>query len=495
VGTILEILIIRQNIGSEFMPKKLTTSEWINKAKAVHGERFDYSKVTYVNAKTKVIIRCLIPDHGEWLCNPSNHITHGRGCPRCGGSNKKTTNEFIEDARALHGDVYTYENCSYVNSHTNVSIKCSHHGAFEQSPTAHLSGQGCPTCGQEIITNKARMPTTDVLGLLNKQSSLGGDVIFDEGAYWSMNDKMVITCSIHGKQIPRIVTSMLTSKHPCLKCSEPLRNNGITELQFQAKLDNKFNSKYEIELFDYIGKETRVNLNCSINGHGGFSIQASYLHKSLGCPKCRVEQGRLNRTHGIQKFIEDNQSHRKNEWMKQVLETHGSKYDYSKVVYTKQRGSVTIGCPSHGWFEQVAYTHILAGCRQCADEDLKGLYSEKYFRDNPEEKHKAGKLYYIHFESDSDSFYKVGITQTSIAARFAMVPKGKVVIDILGLSNVSIYEAWVAEAKIQKHHGSKYRHVPNIEGFSNREMRIGPTECFSQPLSDEWIALYFPNNY
>ena len=475
------------------MPNKLTTAEWTTKAKATHGNRYDYSKVTYVNAKTKIIICCLVPGHGEWLASPDGHL-RGRGCPLCGGSNKKTTGQFIEDARVIHGDTYEYENCSYVNSHTNVSINCIHHGAFPQSPTAHLSGQGCPKCGQEIINSKKRMSTTDILDLFNKPNNLGGFVTFDEGTYRSMNERMAIQCSIHGKQIPRLVNAMVISIHPCLKCSDPLRYDGLTESQFSAKLDDKFNGQYEIELFDYIGNETRVNLNCSIDGHGGFSIQASALHKSRGCPKCRAEQAQLNRNQGLQKSIKDSQTYRKNEWLKQVLKTHGNKYDYSKIVYTKQLGSVTIGCPSHGWFEQVASSHITAGCRQCADEDLKGLYSEKYFRDNPEEKDKLGKLYYIHFESDSESFYKVGITQTSIAARFAMVPKEKVAIEIIGLSSISIYEAWLAEDRIQKIHGAKYRHLPKIEGFSNREMRIGPTECFSQPLSEELMTLFFQNN-
>jgi hypothetical protein len=473
------------------MPNKLTTAEWTNKANATHGKRYDYSEVDYVRAKEKVIIRCLVPGHGKWLASPSGHLS-GKGCPLCGGSTKKTTGQFVEDARIIHGDKYNYENCSYINSHTNVSIKCSYHGAFEQSPTAHISGRGCPTCGQEIITNKQRMSTKGVLELLNKPNSLGGNVTFNEGTYRSMNERMAIKCSIHGKQLPRIVNSMLTSKHPCLKCSEPLRSRfeGITESKFRAKLDDKFNGQYGIELFNYIGGETRVNLYCAIDVHGGFSIQASHLHKSRGCPKCRVEQGYLNRTLGLQKSNNDSLARRKNVWMKKVLKVHGKKYDYSKVVYTKQQGSVTIGCPSHGWFEQVAYTHTVAGCSQCANEGLKGLYSEKYFHDNPEEKGKPGKLYYIYFESDSDSFYKVGITQTSIAVRFAMVPKEKVAIEILGLLSVSIYEAWLAEDRIQKNHGSKYRHVPNIEGFSNREMRIGPTECFSQPLSEDLLALF-----
>ena len=75
-----------------------------------------------------------------------------------------------------------------------------------------------------------------------------------------------------------------------------------------------------------------------------------------------------------------------------------------------------------------------------------------------------------------------------------MVPKEKVAIEIIGLSSISIYEAWLAEDRIQKIHGAKYRHLPKIEGFSNREMRIGPTECFSQPLSEELMTLFFQNN-
>jgi len=476
------------------MPNKLTTAEWIFKARAIHGDRYDYSKVTYVNGKTKVIICCLIPNHGDWLSSPSNHINSGRGCPRCGGSSRKTTNHFIEDARALHGDTYNYEDSSYVNARTNLSIKCKFHGAFKQSPTAHLSGQGCPACGYKILSDKKKMLVTDVLDLLNKSNSLGGDVSIEEGSYQSMNERMVINCSIHGKQHPRLVTSMLKSKHPCLICSGPLRSHHVSKAEFCTKLDKKFNGKYKIELFDYIGGKTHVDLSCSVAGHGGFSIQASSLHKSLGCLKCRAKQGGLNRTFGIRQSIKASQLSRKNDWIKKSLKIHGSKYDYSRVVFTKQNGSVTIGCPLHGWFEQVAYTHTVAGCRQCADENLKGLYNDKYFRDNPEEKGKAGTLYYIHFKSDSDSFYKVGITQNSIAARFAMVPKGKVVIDILGLSKVSIYEAWVAEDKIQKYHGSKYRHVPNIAGFSNRDMQIGPTECFSQPLSEDLMALFLRND-
>lgn len=44
------------------------------------GDRYDYSKVEYVNAKTKVCIIC--PEHGEFWQTPNGHL-NGKGCPKC----------------------------------------------------------------------------------------------------------------------------------------------------------------------------------------------------------------------------------------------------------------------------------------------------------------------------------------------------------------------------------------------------------------------------
>ena len=59
---------------------KLTNEEFIKKAREVHGDKYDYSKVVYVNALTPVVIIC--PKHGEFLQRPSHH-TDGRGCKKC----------------------------------------------------------------------------------------------------------------------------------------------------------------------------------------------------------------------------------------------------------------------------------------------------------------------------------------------------------------------------------------------------------------------------
>lgn len=61
--------------------QKSNTEEFIRKSKLVHGDKYDYSKVDYVNNRVKVIITC--PEHGDFIQKPLDHL-HGSGCPECG---------------------------------------------------------------------------------------------------------------------------------------------------------------------------------------------------------------------------------------------------------------------------------------------------------------------------------------------------------------------------------------------------------------------------
>lgn len=126
-------------------------NKFIKKAKSVHGNKYDYSKVCYVNSQTKVCIVC--PEHGEFWQTPANHI-RGNKCPICsnkgrGRIKRSSTEEFIEKAKSVHGDKYDYSKVEYVNSNTNVEIICNTHGSFYQKPLNHLNGQGCPKCSDQ----------------------------------------------------------------------------------------------------------------------------------------------------------------------------------------------------------------------------------------------------------------------------------------------------------------------------------------------------------
>ena len=121
----------------------------------MHGDKYDYSNVEYVNNDIKVCIIC--PIHGEFWQLPNAHL-QGHGCCKCANNKKLTTEEFIEKAKEVHGDKYDYSKVEYINNKTKVIITCHIHGEFLQLPNAHLQGHGCDKCNEshlekEIVNN------------------------------------------------------------------------------------------------------------------------------------------------------------------------------------------------------------------------------------------------------------------------------------------------------------------------------------------------------
>ncbi len=112
-------------------------------AKKIHGNKYDYSKVVYVNAKDNVIITCKV--HGEFKQTPDTH-TRGAGCPKCAGILRLTNEEFISRANEIHKNKYDYSRVNYVNAREKINIICHEHGNFEQIAYNHLTGRGCPNC-------------------------------------------------------------------------------------------------------------------------------------------------------------------------------------------------------------------------------------------------------------------------------------------------------------------------------------------------------------
>lgn len=122
----------------------LTTKDFIKKAKNIHGNKYDYKNIIYINSKIKLSIWC--PIHGEFKQNSGNHL-EGKGCPKCKGGVKLTKEDFIKSSIKIHGKKYIYSNIIYVNSKTKVNIICPTHGKFFQTPYSHISGKsGCPKC-------------------------------------------------------------------------------------------------------------------------------------------------------------------------------------------------------------------------------------------------------------------------------------------------------------------------------------------------------------
>lgn len=132
--------------------RKKNIIEFINASNIIHNNKYDYSKVNYINARTKVKIIC--PNHGVFEQDPNTHTCLKHGCPRCKGQNK-TTEDFINESNIIHNNKYCYDLTLYVKTTKNVKIICADHGVFEQTPHSHLKGCGCPVCniskGEDLI--------------------------------------------------------------------------------------------------------------------------------------------------------------------------------------------------------------------------------------------------------------------------------------------------------------------------------------------------------
>jgi len=120
-----------------------TNTEIIEKFKKIHEDKYDYELVSFKTNKDKIIIKC--PQHGEFKQIVQVHLS-GAGCPDCGGSRQWTTYEIIEQFKITHGDKYDYSLVEYKGADNKVKIICPEHGIFEQSARGHKKGNECTAC-------------------------------------------------------------------------------------------------------------------------------------------------------------------------------------------------------------------------------------------------------------------------------------------------------------------------------------------------------------
>jgi hypothetical protein len=129
----------------------LTTAEFIEKAKRIHGDKYDYSLSVYLGAHEKLTVIC--PLHGSFQITPGSHANRGSGgCKVCryervGNAKRKPLEEFVAQAKLVHGNRYDYSLIKgYVNNKEKVPVICHEHGVFLVAPMNHLRQRGCPSC-------------------------------------------------------------------------------------------------------------------------------------------------------------------------------------------------------------------------------------------------------------------------------------------------------------------------------------------------------------
>ena len=213
------------------MPRKLTTEEFIEKAKKIHGDKYDYSKVEYKNSDEKVCIIC--SDHGEFFQRPNDHI-RSNGCPLCKNKGKIDTKNFIEKAEKVHGSRYNYSKVEYKNSKENVCIICSDHGEFFQRPNYHNLGSGCPRCAFDSVGDTMRLTTEN---FIERAKDVHGDNYdYDKAEYKDNKTPVEIFCKVHGyfSQTPNVHLQ----GHGCPKCNRGFSSDSKLSLLSDSDVEH-----------------------------------------------------------------------------------------------------------------------------------------------------------------------------------------------------------------------------------------------------------------
>lgn len=211
---------------------KYNTESYIQKAKLIHGKKYDYSKTSYVHNHQKLIIIC--PEHGDFEVRASNHITkQANGCIKCGeirshNEQRKSMESFLNEANKVHNFKYDYSDSQYKNFNSKISIKCNTHGNFTQLVSNHLNGMGCSKCSFESREIK---PENFDSYLIRFKEVHNDYYNYEKSIYKGYDNKILVICPLHG-DFECAVYNHLKGRG-CPKCR---RSKG--ELEISKWLDN-----------------------------------------------------------------------------------------------------------------------------------------------------------------------------------------------------------------------------------------------------------------
>lgn len=159
---------------------------------------------------------------------------------------RKTTEEWIKDARKIHGNKYDYSKSIYTKNNSYIIIICKKHGEFEQWPAAHSSnGSGCPRCKAEIASERNRMSSDNILKRL--QEKYNGRYSYPNfiKEYVNFHSSITIKCNLHNLTYSLQLCSHLQKHSPgCKKCIGKSYGESIIEYILNER-DVSYISQYK----------------------------------------------------------------------------------------------------------------------------------------------------------------------------------------------------------------------------------------------------------
>lgn len=287
------------------------TTVFIDKAIAIHGHRYTYENVRYIDCETRIVITC--SQHGDFETTPTQHISRKTGCPKCGirkasKTRLHTREEFTDRARVEHGSKYDYSLVKYEGYNSEVTIICDKHGSFQQSVQNHLRGSGCPSCG-----NNFSYTTETFIARAKEVHGIRYDYSMVE--YVSAHHKIQIICKMHG------IFEQVASSH--------LKGNNCRLCWQESNC-----SKAQIEWLEYIGFRDGIQIQHAMNG-GEFRIPNSRYFADGYCPELNL----VFEYHGSV-YHGDPDVYERTEYIPYLKSTAGELYDKTmkKEAFIRDQG-------------------------------------------------------------------------------------------------------------------------------------------------------------
>lgn len=277
------------------MPIKHTPETILEKFKQTHGDKYNYSKMVYINSKTPIIIGC--PKHGDFTQAPNNHAM-GHGCYECGKITNKEPLTFSGDFiisrfKEVHGEKYDYSKVEYVNANTDVTIVCPKHGDFKMKPSAHFREKRiCPNCRKEIGNTKGKEKNASKW--FDQMNELWGNKFdFSKTQYKNVRSNVTVRCIEHDQYFTTKATILSRGIGGCDKCYEQVFRQKHSEKmlpRFIKKANKIHGNYYDYSLVEYSNNQTLVKIICP--KHGVFEqIPDSHVNARCGCQLCTSSSG------------------------------------------------------------------------------------------------------------------------------------------------------------------------------------------------------------
>lgn len=379
------------------MTPKKTKEQFVQEAKQIHKNKYDYSEFIYDGSNIKGSIIC--PKHDIFSMTPGAHTNRNKpqGCPKCGKEScaaklkmkfelfieKAMSNENHKNPDGSHKYDYKYlkENWEkdYKNQKDKISIYCNICKIyFQQQPSDHLGGHGCPYCANIINGNKKRKPEEEFFKQC-KEIHINEDGIPKYkyiSPYTGKDDKIKYECPYHGVQ--EQIANDHVRGHGCRQCYyDTISNrNIITKADYLNKikdLNSDLLNHYDFSnISDNLKLRDEITIKCKYNNKD-IRMKANTLlyERILHCSWCKY--GRSKRCAESQEMLDQIiEKAMKLDIHKNQDGTH--KYNYENSKYSGYNNYMEIYCyKCEKTFYQLPSGHLKYGCSNCC----KSNYSYK----------------------------------------------------------------------------------------------------------------------